>query len=46
MISPYLTYIHIISQTFTVSNLPGGFMTRLIQSCIICVTRTGKVLLN
>jgi hypothetical protein len=46
MISPYLTYIHITSQTFTVSSLPGGFMTRLIQSCIICVTRTGKVLLN
>jgi hypothetical protein len=46
MISPYLTHIHITSQTFTVSNLPGGFMSGLIRSYITCVIRTGKVLLN
>jgi hypothetical protein len=46
MISPYLAHIHITSQTFTVSNLPGGFMSGLIRSCITCVIRTGKALLN
>jgi hypothetical protein len=46
MISPYLTHIHIASQTFTVSNLSGGFMSGLIRSCITCVTSTGKALLN
>jgi hypothetical protein len=46
MISPFLTHIHIISQTFTVSNLPSGFMSGLIQSCITCVTRTDESLLN
>jgi hypothetical protein len=46
MISPYLAHIYITSQTFTVSNLPGGFMSGLIRSCITCVTRTGKTLLN
>jgi hypothetical protein len=44
--SPYLAHIHITSQTFTVSNLPGGFMSGLIRSCIICVTKTGETLLN
>jgi hypothetical protein len=46
MISPYLAHIHITSQAFQVSNLPGGFMSGLIQRCITCVTRTGKALLN
>jgi hypothetical protein len=46
MISPYLAHIHITSQTFTVSNLPGGFMSGFIQSCITCVSRTDKALLN
>jgi hypothetical protein len=46
MISPYLAHIHITSQTFTVSNLPGGFTSGLIWSCITCVTRTDKTLLN
>jgi hypothetical protein len=46
MISPYLVHIHITSQTFTVSNLPDGFMSGLIRSCITCVTRTGKALMN
>jgi hypothetical protein len=46
MISPYLAHIHITSQTFTVSNLPGGFTSGLIRSCITCVIRTGKTLLN
>jgi hypothetical protein len=46
MISPYLAHIHITSQIFTVSNLPGGFTTGLIRSGITCVTRTGKALLN
>jgi hypothetical protein len=46
MISPYLTHIHITSQIFTVSNLSGGFTSGLIRSCITCVTRTGKALLN
>jgi hypothetical protein len=46
MISPYLTHIHITSQTFTVSNLPGRFTSGLIRSCITCVIRTGKTLLN
>jgi hypothetical protein len=46
MISPYLTHIHITSQTFTVNNLPDGFTSGLIRSCITCVTRTGKILLN
>jgi hypothetical protein len=46
MISPYLAHIHITSQTFTVSNLPGGFTSGLIQSCITCVIRTDKALLN
>jgi hypothetical protein len=46
MMSPYLAHIHITSQTFTVSNLPGGFMSGLIRSCIICVTKTGETLLN
>jgi hypothetical protein len=46
MISPYLAHIHITSQTFTVSNLPNGFTSGLIRSCIICVTRTCKALLN
>jgi hypothetical protein len=46
MISPYLAHIHITSQTFTVSNLSGGFTSGLIRSCITCVTRTGKALLN
>jgi hypothetical protein len=44
--SPYLAHIHITSQTFTVSNLPGGFMSGLIRSCITYVTRTGEALLN
>jgi hypothetical protein len=44
--SPYLTYIHITSQTFTFSNLPGGFMSELIQNYITCVTRTDEALLN
>jgi hypothetical protein len=46
MMSLYLAHIHIKSQTFTFSNLPGGFMSGLIQSCIICVTTTGDALLN
>jgi hypothetical protein len=46
MISPYLTHIHITSQTFTVSNLPGRFMSGLIWSCITCITKTNKALLN
>jgi hypothetical protein len=46
MISPYLAHIHITSQTFTVSTLPDGFTSGLIQSCITCVTRTDKALLN
>jgi hypothetical protein len=46
MISPYLAHIHITSQTFIVSNLPCGFTSGLIRSCIICFTRTGKALLN
>jgi hypothetical protein len=46
MISPYLAHIHITFQTFTISNLPGGFTSGLIQSCITCVTRTSKALLN
>jgi hypothetical protein len=46
MISPYLAHIHITSQTFTVSNLPGGFTSGLIRSFITCVIRTNKALLN
>jgi hypothetical protein len=46
MIFPYLAHIHITSQTFTVSNLPGGFMSGLIRSCIICVISTNKAVLN
>jgi hypothetical protein len=46
MISPYLAHIHITSQTFTVNNLPSGFTSGLIRSCITCVTRTDKALLN
>jgi hypothetical protein len=46
MISPYLAHIHISSYIFIVSNLPGGFMSGLIRSCITCVTRAGKALLN
>jgi hypothetical protein len=46
MISSYLTYIYIISQTFTIINLLSGFTSGLIQSCIACITRTGKTLLN
>jgi hypothetical protein len=46
MISPYMTHIHITSQTFTVSNLHGGFTSGLIRICITCVTRTDKALLN
>jgi hypothetical protein len=46
MISPYLAHIHITSQIFTVNNLPDEFMSGLIRSCITCVTRTYKALLN
>jgi hypothetical protein len=46
IISPYLTHIHITSQTFTISNLTGGFTSVLIWNCITCVNRTGKTLLN
>jgi hypothetical protein len=46
MISPYLAHIHITSQAFTVNNLPGWFTSGLIRSCITCVTRTDKSLLN
>jgi hypothetical protein len=46
MISPYLAHIHITFQTFTVSNLSGGFTSGLIRSCITCVIRTDKALLN
>jgi hypothetical protein len=46
MISSYLAHIHITSQTFIVSNLPGGFTSGLIRICITCVTRTDKTLLN
>jgi hypothetical protein len=46
MISSYLTHIHIASQTFTISNLSGGFTSGLIRSCITCITSTGKALLN
>jgi hypothetical protein len=46
MIFPYRAHIHITSQTFTVSNLPGGFTSGLMQSCITYVTRIGKALLN
>jgi hypothetical protein len=46
MISPYMSHIHITSQIFTVSNLPGGFRSEMIQSCIACVTKTDKALLN
>jgi hypothetical protein len=46
MIFSYLAHIHITSQTFTVSNLPGGFTSGLIRSCITCVTKTDKSLLN
>jgi hypothetical protein len=44
MISPYLSHIHITSQTFTVSNIPGGFINGLIRSCITSIT--SKTLLN
>jgi hypothetical protein len=33
-------------ETFTISNLPGGFMSELIRSCITCSTKTDKTLLN
>jgi hypothetical protein len=46
MISLYLAHLHITSQAFTVSNLPGGFTSELIRSCITCVTMTDKALLN
>jgi hypothetical protein len=46
MMSLSLTHIHITSQTFTVSSLPCGFMSRLIWSFITCVTRTSETLLN
>jgi hypothetical protein len=46
MMSSYLAHIHITSQIFTVSNRLVGFMSRLIQSCITCVTRTVETLLN
>jgi hypothetical protein len=46
MMSLYLTHIHITSQTFTVSNLPGGFMSELIRNFITYVTRTGEVMLS
>jgi hypothetical protein len=41
-----LTHIHITSQIFTVSSLPDGFKSGLIQSFITCVTRTDEALLN
>jgi hypothetical protein len=46
MIFSYLTHIHITSHTFAVGNLPGEFTSELIWSCITCVNRTDKVLLN
>jgi hypothetical protein len=46
VMSMSLAHIHITSQTFTVSSLPGGFMSGLIQSFITCVTKTSKTLLN
>jgi hypothetical protein len=46
MMSLYLAHIHITSHTFIVSNVPGGFMSGLIRSCITYVTRTGEALLN
>jgi hypothetical protein len=46
MMSLSLTHINITSQTFRVSRLPGGFMSRLSPNFITCVTRTGKALLN
>jgi hypothetical protein len=46
MMFPYLAHIHITSQTFTVSNLPGGFMSGLIRIRITCVIRTSDELLN
>jgi hypothetical protein len=39
-------YTHTTSQTFTVSNLPDEFTSGLIRSCITCVNRTDKTLLN
>jgi hypothetical protein len=46
MMSLSLTHIHITSQTFRVSRLPGGFMSELIQNFITCVIRTGEALQN
>jgi hypothetical protein len=46
MMSPYLTHIHITSQTFTVSNLSDRFMSGLIRSFITCVTRIAEALMN
>jgi hypothetical protein len=46
MISLSLAHINIISQTFRVNRLLGGFMSGLSPNFITCVTRTGKSLLN
>jgi hypothetical protein len=46
MMSLSLAHIHITSQTFRVSRLPGGFMSGLIQCFITCVIRTGEALQN
>jgi hypothetical protein len=46
MMSLSLAHIHITSQTFRVSCVPGGFMSGLSWSFITCVIRTDKALLN
>jgi hypothetical protein len=46
MMSLSLAHINITSQTFRVSRLPGGFMSRLSLNFITCVIRTDKSLLN
>jgi hypothetical protein len=46
MMSLSLTHIHITYQAFTVSSLPSGFTSRLIQSFITYVIRTDETLLN
>jgi hypothetical protein len=46
MMSLSLAHINIISQTFRVSRLPDGFMSRLSLNFITCVIRTGETLLN
>jgi hypothetical protein len=51
----FLWYICLVSsmvagidggETFIISNLPNEFMSGLIRSCITCITKTDKALLN